>query len=159
MATTTMPITSAGVPARGAQTGAVASLPTTGATPAATASTRNPTSFSSTPVPSTGTNFASTSAALTDIINQPASQFSGQAGSIISGATRDAVTAITDFAQQRMEQVQQNIQALLNSEGGELNAAKLQVYSNQLQNYTTMMELAAKMQEKRDRAVEIWVRP
>jgi hypothetical protein len=71
---------------------------------------------------------------------------------------KNAITALTSFAQSKMDAVQANIKALMNSEGGEMNAAKLQVYSQELSSYETMMQMAAKLQEKQDRAAQIWVR-
>lgn len=77
----------------------------------------------------------------------------------IAGDVKNAIGALTAFAQSKMDQVQSNIKALMSSEGGEMNAAKLQVYSQELSNYETMMQMAAKLQEKEERAVSIWVRP
>lgn len=75
-----------------------------------------------------------------------------------AGDVKSAIGALTAFAQSKMDAVQANIKALMSSEGGEMNAAKLQVYSQELANYETMMQMAAKLQEKEERALAIWVR-
>lgn len=70
----------------------------------------------------------------------------------------DAIGALASFAQSRMDAVQSKIKALMNSEGGELNAAQLQAYDRELASYEMLMQMAAKMQEKQERAIAVWVR-
>ncbi|MBC7643596.1 MAG: hypothetical protein H7123_00615 [Thermoleophilia bacterium] len=75
---------------------------------------------------------------------------------------KDAISALTAFAQGKMDNVKANIKALMASEGGadsQLNAAKLQQYSQELATFESMMQMAAKMQEQEDQAIKIWVRP
>ncbi len=88
-------------------------------------------------------------------------------GSMITGApqgnsfasdVKDAIGALASFAQSRMDAVQSKIKALMSSEGGEINAAQLQVYSQELANYEMLMQMAAKLQEKQERAAAVWVR-
>lgn len=107
----------------------VASAPASGGAPAPAAppaSQANPTTYSSTPAPSAG------------------------------GDISDAVSRITAYAQQQMTNTQNEMTAMFNSEGGSLDPAKLQIYQQRMSTYQMSMEMAANIQEKRDRAIEVW---
>lgn len=74
----------------------------------------------------------------------------------------DAVTRLTAFAQNRMNEAEARIVALSDiakSEGGEMDAAKLQLEIRKMTMYEQGMQLAAKIEEKRERAIAVWLRP
>jgi len=80
----------------------------------------------------------------------------------VQSDVKDAISALTAYAQGKMDNVKANIKALMSSEGGadsQLNAAKLQEYSQELATFESMMQMAAKMQDQQDQAIKIWVRP
>ena len=130
MATTVSPVASTGVPAATSAVGG-ASSPATTAPATQPVVDRNPTGF--------------------------------DAGSASGGGLAEqfgqGIGAIAAYAQSQMSKVQSNITSLFNSEGGQLDAAKLSVFNNQMSTYELMMEQAAKLQEKQDRAQRVWVQP
>lgn len=69
-----------------------------------------------------------------------------------------AVSRLTQFAQTKMEEVNTKISALFNSEGGPIDAAKLQAYNSEMSKYEMTMQAAAKIQEKQDQAIQVWLR-
>ena len=101
-------------------------------------------------------------AALTNVGNYVSATSGTPQTSSVQHDVKDAISALTAFAQGKMDNVKANIKALMSSEGGadsQLNAAKLQEYSNELSTFESMMQMAAKMQEQQDQAIKIWVRP
>ncbi len=70
----------------------------------------------------------------------------------------DAATRIVAFAQGRITEINNNIQALFKSEGGDVDPAKLQYYNNMLNQYELMMQQAAKLQESKERALQALMR-
>jgi hypothetical protein len=70
----------------------------------------------------------------------------------------DAVTSLTSFAQTKMAEAETRITALTNSEG-EMDAAKLQLEVRKMTMYEQGMTIAAKIEEKRERAIDVWLRP
>jgi hypothetical protein len=76
----------------------------------------------------------------------------------VGGDITSAVTRLTAFAQQKMNETQSSITSMFGSEGGTIDAAKLQVYSQQMSMYQQSMEMAASIQEKESNAVSVWTR-
>ena len=75
------------------------------------------------------------------------------------GEITNAVTRLTAFAQQKMQDTQNEISSLFNSEGGPVDAAKLQVYSQRMSMYEMSMQMAKQIQEKEERATAVWTQP
>lgn len=89
----------------------------------------------------------------------PAPTPSTSGGGGIGEALMSGIGKLVSFASKGM----QSISDALNGEvsatgGGSINPAKLQGYMMQMSNYDHMMKMAAKLQEKEDEAIKVWLR-
>ena len=66
---------------------------------------------------------------------------------------------LVSFASKGMQSIQDALNGEMSaSGGGAVNAAKVQGYVMQMSNYDNIMKMAAKLQEKEDEAVKVWLR-
>ncbi len=79
-------------------------------------------------------------------------------GGGIGDALLSGIGRITAFANNGMKAIEAAIQGDMTSGGGEVDPAKMQQYAMKMSSYETMMQLAAKMQEKQDNAIQVWLR-
>jgi hypothetical protein len=84
---------------------------------------------------------------------------SATGGGGIGDALLSGIGKLVSFASKGM----QSISDALNGEvsatgGGDINPAKLQGYMMQMSSYDHLMKMAAKLQEKEDEAVKVWLR-
>ena len=134
-------------------------LATTGVPAAANVYAANQPAAPTTPQP--GTTPAAGNAAINTTYTpnvSPSMDVGSAAGGGLLEDAANAVTRLTAFAQTKMDSVQDKINGLFASEGGEIDAAKLQIYSQEMSSYEMMMQMAAKIQEKEERAISVWLR-
>lgn len=82
-------------------------------------------------------------------------------GVIGGGLTQDvgnAVSRLASFAQGKMDDVQRRMQGEMASTGA-IDPGKLQSYNMEMSKYEMIMQMAAKIQEKEERAASVWLRP
>jgi hypothetical protein len=91
----------------------------------------------------------------------PTAPSTGEAtgGGGLGDALMSGIGKLVSFASKGM----QSISDALNGEvtasgGGSIDPAKLQGYVMQMNNYDHLMKMAAKLQEKEDEAVKVWLR-
>lgn len=88
-----------------------------------------------------------------------AADFSSAAGGgEISDALKSGVAKIAAWAQRGMTGIQEAIQGDMNANNGQVDPAKMQQYTMQMTNYELMMQMAAKIQEKEEAAIKVWLR-
>lgn len=75
------------------------------------------------------------------------------------GDVGDAISRLVAGAHQMWQDVSNQIASGNTSEGQPLDAAKLQAYSSKMTVYEMTMQMAAKLQEKEERAASVWLRP
>jgi hypothetical protein len=80
------------------------------------------------------------------------------AGASGGGGVGDAIGALASFAQNKMQEIQGKVGALFKSDGGQPDMAAVQFLNTQMTSMVWVSEQAAKMQEKRERAMQVWVR-
>ena len=122
---------------------------------------RSQTGFDPTPVsvaPTSGQ--AAVTAAVGAQFGAPmARDFSSAAGGgAITDALKSGVAKIAAWAQRGMTGIQEAIQGDMNANNGQVDPAKMQQYTMQMTNYELMMQMAAKIQEKEEAAIKIWLR-
>jgi hypothetical protein len=78
-------------------------------------------------------------------------------GGVISNALKNGVSSIVAYAQSGMQKIQQAIQGEMAANGGEVDPAKMQLYTMQMSTYELLNQMAAKIQEKQERSVQIWL--
>ena len=79
-------------------------------------------------------------------------------GGAISDALLSGVAKIAAFAQNGMKSIEQAIQGDMNANNGQVDPAKMQQYTMQMSNYELMNQMAAKLQEKEEAAMRVWLR-
>ena len=79
-------------------------------------------------------------------------------GGAIGDALLSGIGRIAAFASNGMKSIEAAIQGDMASGGGEVDPAKMQQYAMKMSSYETMMQLAAKLQEKQDNAIQVWLR-
>lgn len=89
---------------------------------------------------------------------QAASTSTAATGGSISDALKSGVSKIVAFAQDGMARIQQSIQADMAANNGEVPAAKMQLYTMQMSTYELLNQMAAKIQEKEERSIQVWLR-
>lgn len=88
-----------------------------------------------------------------------ATDFSSAAGGgAISDALKGGVAKIAAWAQRGMTGIQEAIQGDMHSNGGQVDPARMQQYTMEMSRYEMMMQMAAKIQEKEDAAIRVWLR-
>lgn len=70
---------------------------------------------------------------------------------------KDGAQALVKFAQGKMNSLDASIKQLLNSEGGDMDGQKLRALTGEMEDYRNMMQLAAKMDENKQRAIQVWL--
>lgn len=78
-------------------------------------------------------------------------------GGAIGDALKNGVSSIVAFAQKGMADIQKAIQGDMAANNGEVDPAKMQLYTMKMSTYELLNQMAAKIQEKQDRAVQIWL--
>ena len=144
--TPALAVPSATPPASDVRAGSPASRSQTGFDPApVSAPSYGPTSIAG----SVGAKFGSAMAA----------DFTAAAGGgEITDALKNGVAKIAAWAQRGMTGIQEAIQGDMNANNGQVDPAKMQQYTMQMTNYEMMMQMAAKIQEKEEAAIKIWLR-
>ena len=79
-------------------------------------------------------------------------------GGEIGDALKSGVAKIAAWAQRGMAGIQQAIQGDMNANNGQVDPAKMQQYTMQMSNYELMNQMAAKLQEKEEAAMRVWLR-
>ncbi|MCW2926093.1 MAG: hypothetical protein JWM86_61 [Thermoleophilia bacterium] len=111
--------------------------------------TRTQTGFDPTPVATVApTRYAAPSA--------PTASVSG--GGELSDALTNGVARIAAWAHRGMAGIQQAIQGDMNANNGQVDPARMQQYTMQMSNFELMNQMAAKMQEKEEAAIKVWLR-
>lgn len=82
-----------------------------------------------------------------------------EGGGVISEFVGNAISKIATMAQNSMNSVQSQLTAEMTANGGAVEPARLQQINQQMSTYQMMMEMAAKIQQKQDDAVRVWLRP
>ena len=145
--------------------------PTTGGGNAAVS-----TGYSSTPVTGGGTatpNYAAAAAAtggsqqqVRAATNAVSNQFgapiandfaNAAGGGTISNALQNGVAKIAAFAQNGIKSIEQAIQGDMAANNGQVDPAKMQQYTMQMSTFEMIMQMAAKIQEKQERAAQVWL--
>lgn len=90
--------------------------------------------------------------------NQMASAASTSGGGAIGDALKSGVGSIVAFAQKGMADIQKAIQGDMAANNGEVDPAKMQLYTMKMSTYELLNQMAAKIQEKEERAIQVWLR-
>jgi hypothetical protein len=159
----------------------VTTRPATTGTTTAGGNAAIPTGFDRTPIAGGGTtqptlaqatqaaaaaNGASVQA-INTVHNTVSGQFGTQAandlvtasgGGAISDALKGGVSRIVAFAQKGMADIQKAIQGDMAANNGEVDPAKMQLYTMKMSTYELLNQMAAKIQEKEERSIQIWLR-
>lgn len=162
--TTMAPINAASAPIASTGLPQVSGAPVPGAQATPTTNQSSATSFgpaaTSTPAASpTGyQSFAAPVAGAQATPGATASTFSPAPAVTGGGVVGDAIGALASFAQNKMQEIQGKIGALFKSDGGQPDMAAVQFLNTQMTTMVWVSEQAAKMEEKRERAMQVWVR-
>jgi hypothetical protein len=78
-------------------------------------------------------------------------------GGAISDALQNGVAKIAAFAQNGITRIQQSIQGDMAANNGQIDPAKMQQYTMQMSTFEMIMQMAAKIQEKQERAAQVWL--
>lgn len=79
-------------------------------------------------------------------------------GGGITEVLSNGISKITAFASNGMKKIEQAIQADMAANNGQVDAAKMQQYSMQMTTFQQIMEMAKKIQDSKDRAMDAWIR-
>jgi hypothetical protein len=79
-------------------------------------------------------------------------------GGAISDALKSGVSSIVAFAQKGMSDIQKAIQGDMAANNGEVDPAKMQLYTMKMSTYELLNQMAAKIQEKEERSIQVWLR-
>jgi hypothetical protein len=80
------------------------------------------------------------------------------AGGSIGQALTNGVSNIVAFAQKGMADIQKAIQGDMAANNGQIDPAKMQLYTMQMSTFELLNQLAAKIQEKEDNSIQRWLR-
>jgi len=80
------------------------------------------------------------------------------AGGGLGDALLSGVAKIAAFANKGMQSIEAAIQGDMTANEGTIDPAKMQQYSMKMSSYENMMQLAAKIQEKQDASIQVWLR-
>jgi hypothetical protein len=89
---------------------------------------------------------------------QSASTGSTIGGGGLGDALKNGVSGIVAFAQKGMADIQKAIQGDMAANNGEVDPAKMQLYTMKMSTYELLNQMAAKIQEKEERSIQIWLR-
>lgn len=78
-------------------------------------------------------------------------------GGNISNALQNGVAKIAAFAQNGIKSIEQAIQGDMAANNGQVDPAKMQQYTMQMSTFEMIMQMAAKIQEKQERAAQVWL--
>lgn len=78
-------------------------------------------------------------------------------GGSISNALNNGVAKIAAFAQNGIKSIEQAIQGDMAANNGQVDPAKMQQYTMQMSTFEMIMQMAAKIQEKQERAAQVWL--
>lgn len=78
-------------------------------------------------------------------------------GGAISDALQNGVAKIAAFAQNGIKSIEQAIQGDMAANNGQVDPAKMQQYTMQMSTFEMIMQMAAKIQEKQERATQVWL--
>lgn len=78
-------------------------------------------------------------------------------GGAISDALQNGVAKIAAFAQNGIKSIEQAIQGDMAANNGQVDPAKMQQYTMQMSTFEMIMQMAAKIQEKQERAAQVWL--
>jgi hypothetical protein len=81
----------------------------------------------------------------------------GAGGGPISDALQNGVAKIAAFAQNGIKSIEQAIQGDMAANNGQVDPAKMQQYTMQMSTFEMIMQMAAKIQEKQERAAQVWL--
>jgi hypothetical protein len=79
-------------------------------------------------------------------------------GGAIGDALKSGVSGIVAFAQKGMADIQKAIQGDMAANNGEVDPAKMQLYTMKMSTYELLNQMAAKIQEKEERSIQVWLR-
>lgn len=86
-----------------------------------------------------------------------ASLATGAGGGAISSALQNGVAKIAAFAQNGIKSIELAIQGDMAANNGQVDPAKMQQYTMQMSTFEMIMQMAAKIQEKQERAAQVWL--
>lgn len=78
-------------------------------------------------------------------------------GGAISSALENGVAKIAAFAQNGIKSIEKAIQGDMAANNGQVDPAKMQQYTMQMSTFEMIMQMAAKIQEKQERATQVWL--
>ena len=78
-------------------------------------------------------------------------------GGVIGDALKSGVSSIVAFAQKGMADIQKAIQGDMAANNGEVDPAKMQLYTMKMSTYELLNQMAAKIQEKEERSIQVWL--
>lgn len=79
-------------------------------------------------------------------------------GGAIADALKSGTSKIVAFAQKGMADIQAAIQGDMAANNGEVDPAKMQLYTMKMSTYELLNQMAAKIQEKEERSIQVWLR-
>lgn len=88
---------------------------------------------------------------------QSASDASASGGGAITDALKTGTSKIVAFAQKGMADIQKAIQGDMAANNGEVDPAKMQLYTMKMSTYELLNQMAAKIQEKEERSIQVWL--
>jgi hypothetical protein len=78
-------------------------------------------------------------------------------GGAIGDALKSGTSKIVAFAQKGMADIQKAIQGDMAANNGEVDPAKMQLYTMKMSTYELLNQMAAKIQEKEERSIQVWL--
>lgn len=87
----------------------------------------------------------------------PAGQPGAASGGGFAQEVGNSFSRLAQYAQQQMNNVQTQISSIFNSEGGQVDGAKLAALNQQMSTFSMMMEQAAELQRKQEQAARAWI--
>jgi hypothetical protein len=88
---------------------------------------------------------------------QSAQDSSASGGGVIGDALKSGTSKIVAFAQKGMADIQKAIQGDMAANNGEVDPAKMQLYTMKMSTYELLNQMAAKIQEKEERSIQVWL--
>lgn len=105
-----------------------------------------------------GTSQQAVTAAANIATQQMQSAQASTGGGAIGDALKSGVSGIVAFAQKGMADIQKAIQGDMAANNGEVDPAKMQLYTMKMSTYELLNQMAAKIQEKEERSIQVWLR-
>ena len=79
-------------------------------------------------------------------------------GGAVGDFLKDSVSKMVAMASTGKENLEKAMAADTASNGGKLDAAKVQQYTSQLSTYDNLTALAKKIQDSKDQSIQVWLR-